>query len=83
MEYAAAMELIAKLREADDAENLARAIARRAIDQGARAEVIAQHVGMSRTNLYRWMAGQPRSSRTRPDRPEPLGPPPKPEGDHG
>lgn len=55
-EHTAATELAAAWQSWTDAENEARHAAQRALDSGARAHVVAEGLGMSRSTFYRWMA---------------------------
>lgn len=56
VEHAALTELAAAVRQWQDAEELARSIAGRALADGARSHVVAKQLNMSRTTLYRWLA---------------------------
>lgn len=55
-EYATLTELAVVIRQWQDGENAAKHAARRAIDDGCRAQVVADALGMSRPTLYRWMS---------------------------
>lgn len=55
-EHAALTELAALVTAWQEAEQATRTAARRALDQGARANVLAEQLGMSRPTLYRWIA---------------------------
>lgn len=58
-EFAALTELAAALTDWQDIEAHTKAVCRHAINDGCRASVIADALGMSRSTLYRWMgAGQ-------------------------
>lgn len=54
-EHAYLIELSAHQRAARDAANGLRHQARRALDDGCRSTVIAEHLGMSRATFYRWL----------------------------
>lgn len=56
VEHAALTEVAAAVQQWRDAEAQVRHVLRRALDDGARSQVIAEAVGMSRTTLYRWLS---------------------------
>lgn len=55
-EYAGLVELAAARRQWHDAENNVRQTARRMVDEGVPARVVAESLDMSRATLFRWFA---------------------------